>query len=55
MWCELTEDRDQELDIDFPVPEEDLDKLACRDQWQYDPPNRDKVDAKEVWFAGDLT
>jgi hypothetical protein len=25
-----------------------------RDQWVYEPPNRDSTDVKEVWFAGSL-
>ena len=55
VWCELTEDREQELDIDLPAPDEIDKTLAIRDEWQYSPPERDHADVKEVWFAGDLT
>jgi hypothetical protein len=65
MWSELTVEREQELDVDLPIPEEaDLHDIlapmeinrspATRDDWQYSPPERDHADVKEVWFAGDL-
>ncbi|KAF8630035.1 hypothetical protein AX15_003145 [Amanita polypyramis BW_CC] len=49
MWGELTPDREQPRDIDFP---EELTN-ANRNNWKYIPPTRDHTDVKEVWFAGD--
>ncbi|KAK2467670.1 hypothetical protein APHAL10511_000525 [Amanita phalloides] len=50
VWSELTLEREQELDVDVPVPKDigDVD----RDTWQYEPPERNHADIKEVWFAG---
>jgi uncharacterized protein (DUF2235 family) len=51
LWGELTVEREQDLDIDLPAPEE---VLVIDNEWQYTPPKRDHADVKEVWFAGDL-
>jgi uncharacterized protein (DUF2235 family) len=53
MWAEQTEDHEQELDVDFPIPEVDVDQRRCN-KWEYTPPKRNQADVKEVWFAGDL-
>ena len=52
LWSELTVEREQDLDIDLPAPDE-IDVI--RNEWQYSPPKRDHADVKEVWFAGELT
>ena len=54
MWAEWTIDIEQELDVDFPIPEVDV-KQRKSNEWQYTPPKRNHADVKEVWFAGDLT
>jgi uncharacterized protein (DUF2235 family) len=54
MWAEHTVNHEQELDVDFPIPDIDVDKKE-RVEWQYKPPKRNHADVKEVWFAGDLT
>ncbi|KAF8335121.1 hypothetical protein F5887DRAFT_989621 [Amanita rubescens] len=51
MWAEQTVDIEQELDVDFPIPEVDVEQRE-RNEWQYIPPNRNHANVKEVWFAG---
>ncbi|KAF8344878.1 hypothetical protein F5887DRAFT_969295 [Amanita rubescens] len=51
MWAENTVNHEQELDVDFPIPEVDVDKKE-RIEWEYIPPKRNHADVKEVWFAG---
>ncbi|KAF8630027.1 hypothetical protein AX15_003142 [Amanita polypyramis BW_CC] len=50
VWSELTPEREQELDVDLPDPDP-IDN-SDRNNWRYNPPNRDHADVKEVWFAG---
>ena len=50
VWSEITLEREQELDVEIPEPE--AVGGAFRDVWDYEPPNRDYADVKEVWFAG---
>ena len=53
VWSEATPAREQELDVDIPIPE-GIPPQAKRDDWAYTPPNRDFADVEEVWFAGML-
>lgn len=53
LWCEVTSESEQKLDLDLPHPP-DIGN-ARRDDWQYTPPKRDRADVKEVWFSGYLT
>jgi hypothetical protein len=50
VWNELTPDREQELDVDIPEPAIPSD--VKRDEWTYEPPDRDYADVQEVWFTG---
>lgn len=52
-WNEPTDDREQDLDVDEPR----LEPRAgiSRDDWVYEPPNRDVADVEEVWFTGQKT
>lgn len=55
LWGELTPEREHELDVDEPVPDikdVESDGEPNRDNFAYEPPNRDYTDVKEVWFAG---
>ena len=53
MWCEPALGRGHELDIDLPIPER-KEQEAISEHWEYEPPERDYADVKEVWFAGDF-
>ncbi|RDB19651.1 hypothetical protein Hypma_013275 [Hypsizygus marmoreus] len=50
VWNEATLEREQELDVDEPdvAPRGDV----SRDEWVYEPPDRDICDVQEVWFSG---
>ncbi|KAF8623792.1 hypothetical protein AX17_007295 [Amanita inopinata Kibby_2008] len=50
VWCEVTPDREQELDVDIPNPKPVGE--TRRDEWTYNAPDRNYVDVEEVWFAG---
>ena len=50
VWNEPTLEREQELDVDEPDVKSP-DKVS-RDDWVYEPPDRDVCDVKEVWFSG---
>ena len=56
VWRELTEGREQELDVDLFDPKEinQPSNSESRATWKYAPPKRDHADVKEVWFAGNL-
>jgi uncharacterized protein (DUF2235 family) len=50
IWNEPTLQQEQELDVDDP--DVNYPGTIPRDEWTYEPPNRDICDVKEVWFQG---
>ncbi|KAF8235866.1 hypothetical protein L208DRAFT_1391671 [Tricholoma matsutake] len=50
VWNEPTLEREQDLDTD--EPDVIYPGTVSRDDWVYEPPNRDVCDVKEVWFSG---
>lgn len=53
VWNEPTLEREQDLDTD--EPDVIYPGTVSRDDWVYEPPNRDVCDVKEVWFSGKVT
>lgn len=52
VWGEATLEREQDLDVDEPAFR--IDTSKPRDEWVYEPPNRDFCDVQEVWFSGTI-
>jgi hypothetical protein len=51
VWNELIPEKEQDIDVDIPVPI--CDRYEGNwNAWTYTPPKRNYADVKEVWFAG---
>ncbi|TFK69782.1 hypothetical protein BDN72DRAFT_767566 [Pluteus cervinus] len=47
-WNQPTPDNEQDIDVDEPAMQDKTD----RDEWVYEPLDRDYADVQEVWFTG---